>query len=122
MVTDQIHAPAALSADEHPFDQNLSNENISAITPMSLPNSRTSDWTPSVIFYPDGRAEKQDITLADKDGRSVQLIIRGITGGVTIGPITRPRTTTGVDEGNDGRTPPGNVESTTIAESENALH
>ena len=48
-----------------------------------------ASWVNSVVFYPDGRADKYVFELRADDGRWVQLTVRGITGSVTIGPVMR---------------------------------
>lgn len=47
-------------------------------------------WKNALVFYPDGRSESGEVTLQAANGDVVRLTIRGLTGGVTIGPIERP--------------------------------
>lgn len=51
------------------------------------------DWSDSasITFYPDGRATTATIRiLATDTGDSIQVVVRGFTGGVAVGPVERP--------------------------------
>lgn len=43
------------------------------------------NWSPPIVFQPDGSAEDQKITISDPDsGTTFELALRGLTGGVLI--------------------------------------
>ena len=54
-----------------------------------LKTTSTANWERLVTFYPDGRSESTKIKLTGEDGRSVELSVRCLTGGVRINPIQR---------------------------------
>ena len=47
-------------------------------------------WSSPVLFYPTGRAENAEFVLLGPDGYSVVVKLRGLTGGVEIGPVRKP--------------------------------
>ncbi len=47
----------------------------------------TSDWSDPILFYPDGTTSSAELTLRDKDGRCINLKLRGLTGVVKIGEV-----------------------------------
>ena len=51
--------------------------------------SPDTSWKPLATFYPDGRSETTNITLSGDNGRSIRLLIRGLTGAVRILPMNR---------------------------------
>jgi general secretion pathway protein G len=64
-----------------------------------------SSWTKALVFYPDGRSDSAEVTLHAENGYVVRLTVRGLTGGVTIGPIERPAQLT-ADQETVSRPPP----------------
>jgi hypothetical protein len=48
------------------------------------------NWSRPVMFYPTGRAENATFLLQGPDGYSVAVTLRGLTGAVTIGELTKP--------------------------------
>ncbi len=47
------------------------------------------DWSPALLFYPDGSAEDAAFTIVDDEESRVTLTIRGLTGDVSTGPILK---------------------------------
>ncbi|MGA2059282.1 MAG: hypothetical protein ABSG67_02285 [Thermoguttaceae bacterium] len=47
-----------------------------------------SGWSEPIFFYPDGTTSDSKLLLANKEGRTIELWLRGITGMVKIGDIT----------------------------------
>jgi hypothetical protein len=45
-------------------------------------------WSEPIYFYPDGTTSDSRLLLANKEGRTIELWLRGITGMVKIGDIT----------------------------------
>jgi Tfp pilus assembly protein FimT len=45
-------------------------------------------WSEPIFFYPDGTTSDTKLLLANKEGRTIELWLRGITGMVKIGNIT----------------------------------
>jgi hypothetical protein len=46
-------------------------------------------WSPPVLFSPDGTATDGWLQLSDDGGRQLPVFIRGLTGAVSIGPLSR---------------------------------
>ena len=53
----------------------------------SVPSAGTG-WSEPIFFYPDGTTSDTKLLLANKEGRTIELLLRGITGMVKIGDIT----------------------------------
>jgi type II secretory pathway pseudopilin PulG len=49
-------------------------------------------WSEPVLFYPNGRSSNARLRLADQAGRTVSVILRGVTGGAVVGPVERAET------------------------------
>jgi Tfp pilus assembly protein FimT len=45
-------------------------------------------WSEPIFFYPDGTTSDTKLLLANKEGRTIELLLRGITGMVKIGDVT----------------------------------
>lgn len=56
--------------------------------PDALGLSQAS-WSAPLLFFPDGTAEDATLTIVDEREQSIDLTIRGLTGAVTVGPVTR---------------------------------
>ena len=54
--------------------------------------SAGAGWSEPIYFYPDGTTSDSSLLLANKDGRTIELWLRGITGMVKIGDITSGQT------------------------------
>ena len=55
-----------------------------------MPNGyelRDVQWSPPLLFYPDGTASDGTVTISDDEGRQMTLFIRGLTGGVSVGDL-----------------------------------
>lgn len=44
-------------------------------------------WSAPVLFEPDGSAVDGELIVSDQTGRQVALVLRGVTGAVTVSPI-----------------------------------
>lgn len=42
-------------------------------------------WSPPIVFYPDGSSQAAEFMVRDKHDRGIRIIIRALTGGVTLG-------------------------------------
>lgn len=47
-------------------------------------------WSSPVLFYATGRSENAEFLLQGPDGYSVTVTLRGLTGAVTVGPLSHP--------------------------------
>ncbi len=47
----------------------------------------TSEWSDPILFYPDGTTSSAELILRDKDGRCINLKLRGLTGVVNVGEV-----------------------------------
>jgi hypothetical protein len=65
----------------------VSNEDEPALSGQVIADS---SWATALVFYPDGRSDSTEVTLRAENGYVVRLTVRGLTGGVSIGPIERP--------------------------------
>jgi Tfp pilus assembly protein FimT len=45
-------------------------------------------WSDPIFFYPDGTTSSARLVLKNKDGRMIELLLRGLTGVVKVGDIT----------------------------------
>jgi prepilin-type N-terminal cleavage/methylation domain-containing protein len=50
------------------------------------------EWSPAVLFFPNGRASNARFRLAGAQGYTIDVTLRGITGVTTIGPLERTET------------------------------
>ncbi len=50
--------------------------------------SESVDWASPLLFYPSGRAENAEFLLVGPDEYRVRIVLRGLTGAVTIEPST----------------------------------
>jgi len=78
---------------------------------LTVGKEQTIDWTDSesITFFSEGRATAATVLLlADDSGDSIMLTVRGLTGGVSIGPVERPFDPEDRDgsEERDGESPP----------------
>ncbi len=48
-----------------------------------------ASWSAPLLFFPDGTAEDASFQIVDDRQQSIELTIRGLTGAVTVGPVTR---------------------------------
>jgi hypothetical protein len=40
----------------------------------------SSEWSPPIIFYPDGQSSDALLSIAHEDGRAITVTLRGLTG------------------------------------------
>jgi prepilin-type N-terminal cleavage/methylation domain-containing protein len=57
----------------------------------SVPASGTG-WSEPIFFYPDGTSSNTQLMLRNKEGRTINLMLRGLTGIVKVGNITAGQT------------------------------
>jgi Tfp pilus assembly protein FimT len=63
-------------------------DNRTATTESEMASSSQSSDAPPIIFYPDGQASEASVTVTDpRDGRSIAVTIRGLTGIARIGEV-----------------------------------
>jgi hypothetical protein len=64
--------------------------NASTADPSVAGNASSvgAGWSEPIFFYPDGTTSDTTLLLANKEGRTIELWLRGITGMVKIGDIT----------------------------------
>lgn len=48
-------------------------------------------WSAPVLFQPDGSAADGELIVSDQTGREVALVLRGVTGGVSVNPLQQER-------------------------------
>ena len=51
-----------------------------------------SGWSEPIFFYPDGTSSNTQLQLRNKEGRTITLMLRGLTGIVKVGDITAGQT------------------------------
>ena len=59
---------------------------------VGLPEDASVDsarWSTPVLFYPDGRATRVELTLVSDDGYEINVDVRGLTGAVRVGRLRR---------------------------------
>jgi prepilin-type N-terminal cleavage/methylation domain-containing protein len=47
------------------------------------------NWSPAILFMPDGTAQDASLVVVDEEGRYQSLSVRGLTGAVYVGPVER---------------------------------
>ena len=47
------------------------------------------NWSPAILFMPDGTAQDASLVVVDEKGRYQSLSVRGLTGAVYVGPVER---------------------------------
>jgi len=72
-----VDAAAALSGSMASPDQQQ------AVTPFALPESDGA-----VFFYPDGTTSTAKVVLRNEYGRTIEIMLRGVTGTATVGQIS----------------------------------
>jgi hypothetical protein len=50
--------------------------------------SAETGWSQPIFFYPDGTTSSVRLWLRNKDGRMIELYLRGLTGVVKVGNVT----------------------------------
>ena len=46
-------------------------------------------WSQPILFYPDGRSNNDSIRLVGSDGHRIEVVVRGLTGSVSIGQMEK---------------------------------
>ncbi len=60
---------------------------VDAPVANSVPSVGTG-WSEPIFFYPDGTTSNTRLLLKNKEGRTIGLLLRGLTGIVTVGNVT----------------------------------
>lgn len=58
---------------------------------LSKANGEELTWSPPIFFYPDGTASAAQVVIMGRDGRLMQLDLRGLTGIARVGPVDEER-------------------------------
>jgi type II secretion system protein H len=88
--------PAAID-NEIPVDSTLSDmlademAETEEVEPLIQDELGEVVWSAPIFIYPTGRAENAELRLLDPQGYSLTVSVRGLTGAVTIGPLTYDR-------------------------------
>lgn len=59
---------------------------------VNLPDARdleATTWGPPVLFFPDGTADDATFAIVNEDDLRVELAVRGLTGTLTVSPLTQ---------------------------------
>ena len=78
-----------------PQDASKESESIDAEFLAGLPNSHDLEsvaWSRPILFYADGTAEDSKFVVEDSQQQSIQFVLRGLTGSVSIGPLSKEGT------------------------------
>jgi type II secretion system protein H len=65
-------------------------EETEAVRPRIERDADQRSLSEPVFFYPTGRAENAEIALEGPDGYRIRVLVRGLTGAATLGPLTHP--------------------------------
>ncbi len=60
-------------------------DNLASADNLTSPGA---NWSEPIFFYPDGTTSSARLMLRNKDGRVIELVMRGLTGIVKVGEVT----------------------------------
>lgn len=62
--------------------------NTANTMPAGASTDARSGWSDPIFFYPDGTTSTARLILRNKEGMTIELLLRGLTGVVKVGQIT----------------------------------
>jgi Tfp pilus assembly protein FimT len=63
-------------------------DNRAAVSEAGLSGAGIDTSTPPVLFYPDGTTSEAQVTIANQNGRSISVVLRGLTGLAKLGEMS----------------------------------
>jgi prepilin-type N-terminal cleavage/methylation domain-containing protein len=63
-------------------------DNRAAVSEAGLSGTGIDTSTPPVLFYPDGTTSEAQVTIANQNGRCINVVLRGLTGLAKLGEMS----------------------------------